>query len=58
LKGGSWDGRASDLGDNSAGGSSEMGGRLPTLLLEPDRGIGEVGTEELRMRLIGGLVEM
>jgi len=56
LKGSSGDGRAGDLGDNPAGGSSEMGGRLPTLLLKPD--CGEEGAGELWKELIGGLVEM
>jgi hypothetical protein len=67
LNGGSRGGRAGDFGDNSAGGNSGMGdrdwgvsvgGRLPTLLLKPNCGIGEEGAGELGMELIGGLVEM
>jgi hypothetical protein len=56
LTGGSGDESAGDLDDDSAGGSSEIGGRLPTLLLKPD--CGEEGTGELGKELIGGLVEM
>ena len=58
LEGGSGDGRGSDLGDGPAGGSSEMDGKLPTLLLKPDcgeEGVGELGKELI---LVGGLVEM
>jgi hypothetical protein len=56
LTGGSGDESAGDLDDDSAGGSSKIGGRLPTLLLKPD--CGEEGTGELGKELIGGLVEM
>jgi hypothetical protein len=58
LRGGSGGGGAGDLGDDSAGGSSETDGRLPTLLLKPDGEIGEKGAGELGMGLLGGLFEM
>lgn len=44
MKGGFWDGRAGDLGENSPGGSSNCG-------------FGKEGAGELGMELIGGLVE-
>ena len=56
LECGSGDGRAGDLGNDSAGGSSEMDDRLPTLLLKPD--CGEEGVGEPGKQIIGGLVEM
>ena len=66
MKGDSGGGRAGGLGDTSACGSSDMddrycgvsmGGRLPTLLLEPHCGIGEEGAGEPGLGLIGSLVE-
>ena len=56
MKDGSGNGGVGDLGSDSAEGSSEMDGKLPTLLLNPD--CGEEGVGELGEELIGGLVEM
>ncbi len=67
MEGGSGGGYAGCLGNNSAGGSSELGnldwgvsvgGRLPTLLLKPNCGIAKEGAGELGMEFTGGLVEM
>ena len=56
MEDGSGNGDVGDLGGDSAGGSSETDGKLPTLLLKPD--CGEEGAGELGEELIGGLVEM